>query len=38
VEAVVLSVNKAKATVIAIMFGALREMTVNIDNLRLRGE
>jgi transcription antitermination factor NusG len=38
VEAVVMAVNGQKVRVSAIMFGQMREMTVEISNLRLRGE
>lgn len=38
VEAVVAAVNGQKATVLALMFGELREVTVELANLRLRCE
>ena len=38
VVAVVMSVRGQKAVVSTIMFGCLREMVVDLDSLRLRGE
>lgn len=38
VEAVVVAVNGQTARVLAVMFGEMREMTVELGSLRLRGE
>jgi transcription antitermination factor NusG len=38
VEAVVVAVDGQKARVLALMFGQIREMTADVDNLRLRNE